>query len=322
MSDVIKMVRPPPRNDKGEADAVREALYGYLIGKSVDTSSLPPLAKAYDAFRNGAGPVPDVPFEMLTALPLRAAHWAELADKMTVTQLLTHLGTLLRCGVLAETAARESVCARLDDACTIRCARVMPFAVLTALRMAPPSMPASILRALAEALEHAMSNVPAMDGRVVVLSDESTSMRGPFASTLRRSDVAWLIASAVAGKNPSAIVASFVESCAAPLRELAARGERADLVVVVSDDRAWAEYRAVGKTSMAAAWAAVREQNPRAKLVLVDLAPYDTSHVATAPDLLEVGGFSDVVFDVLASFAKHDLEPETYLRVIESVDLN
>jgi len=41
MSDVIKMVRPPPRNDKGEADAVREALYGYLVGKNVDSLALP-----------------------------------------------------------------------------------------------------------------------------------------------------------------------------------------------------------------------------------------------------------------------------------------
>ena len=49
VSDVIKMVRPPPRNDKGEADAVREALYGYLIGKNVDCSKLPPLPQAFEA---------------------------------------------------------------------------------------------------------------------------------------------------------------------------------------------------------------------------------------------------------------------------------
>jgi 60 kDa SS-A/Ro ribonucleoprotein len=55
MSDVIKMVRPPPRNDKGEADAVREALYGYLIGKNIDDDKLP----RYPApsRRGSAGPV-------------------------------------------------------------------------------------------------------------------------------------------------------------------------------------------------------------------------------------------------------------------------
>ena len=67
MSDVIKMVRPPPRNDKGEADAVREALYGYLIGKNVDCSKLPPLTQAFEAWKkNDREPLPDVPFEMLT----------------------------------------------------------------------------------------------------------------------------------------------------------------------------------------------------------------------------------------------------------------
>ena len=46
MADVIKMVRPSPANDKGEKDAVREALYGYLIGKDVDAEKLPPARAA------------------------------------------------------------------------------------------------------------------------------------------------------------------------------------------------------------------------------------------------------------------------------------
>ena len=61
MSDVIKMVRPPPRNDKGEADAVREALYGYLIGKNIDAAKLPALAQSFEAWKRGEGSLPDVP---------------------------------------------------------------------------------------------------------------------------------------------------------------------------------------------------------------------------------------------------------------------
>lgn len=70
MADVIKMVRPAPTTGDGQKDAVREALYGYLIGKSVDPERLPPVVKAFEAFKKGGGAVPDVPFEMLTALEL------------------------------------------------------------------------------------------------------------------------------------------------------------------------------------------------------------------------------------------------------------
>ena len=50
---------------------MREALYGYLIGTEVDAAKLPPLVRAFEAFKKGeTRDVPDVPFEMLTALPL------------------------------------------------------------------------------------------------------------------------------------------------------------------------------------------------------------------------------------------------------------
>src|SRR5262249_1694499 len=109
MSDVIKMVRPSPKNDRGETDAVREALYGYLLGKSHDSSALPPLAKAFDAFKRGEGSVPDVPFAMLLSLPLLREHWAALANKLSVSELRTSLDALLRHGVLDDAEAAQSI---------------------------------------------------------------------------------------------------------------------------------------------------------------------------------------------------------------------
>lgn len=75
----------PPWNDKGEADDVREALYGYLIGKNIDADKLPALPRAFEAWKRGKGDLPDVPFEMLTPLsplPLSATHWKELARRV------------------------------------------------------------------------------------------------------------------------------------------------------------------------------------------------------------------------------------------------
>jgi len=186
MSDVIKMVRPPPRNDKGEADAVREALYGYLIGKSVDWFSLPPLAKAFEAFKDGAGPMPDVPFEMLTALPLRAEHWTSLAEKMTFSELRSNLDTLLWHGVLRDDALVDSIAARLSDGDAIRRARVMPCRMAAALRSAESNskMPRAIVNALATGFVHALANVPSIEGRVSVITDHRSDVTELVSMTL------------------------------------------------------------------------------------------------------------------------------------------
>ncbi len=289
MSDVIKMVRPPPRNDKGETDGVREALYGYLIGKSVDVSKLPPLAKAFESFRRGAGPVPDVPFEMLTALPLHAEHWAELATKMTLSDLRDNLDVLLDHGVLDDAAMVESIAARLSDAEAIRRGRVMPMSMLLASK--EPRVPYAIARALEIGMGHALANVPPLLDRVVFLADASVSMRREI-DGVRLADVAALVLRAWGGE-----VVTYADE-PAPL----GRVGDADVVVVLSDREAWADFRAVGPASAAAAWRKHRDRNRNAKLVLVDLDPYDIDGSHCEDDVLRVGGFSDAAFDVIASF--------------------
>ena len=70
LADVVKMVHPRPAN------AQREALYGWLIGRTHDGALLPPLVRQFEAFKGGyTKSVPDVPFQMLTALDLDHAGW-------------------------------------------------------------------------------------------------------------------------------------------------------------------------------------------------------------------------------------------------------
>ena len=45
---------------------------------------------------------------------------------------------------------------------------------------------------------------------------------------------------------------------------------------------------------------------PRAKLVCIDLQPYGTTQALSRRDILNVGGFSDAVFETLAAFAMGD----------------
>jgi len=377
MSDVIKMVRPPPRNDKGEADAVREALYGYLIGKNIDAAKLPALAQSFVAWKRGEGPLPDVPFEMLTALPLRAADWKELARRMTTTQLRINLNTLLRHGVFDDAEMVRDVAVRIADREAIRRARVMPYQLLAAYRHVEKSMPPAIVTALAVAIEHSVANVPELGGatRIVLCPDVSGSMqspvtghRGTATTKVRCVDVAALVTAAMLRRNPGATVVPFSDdvvkmdrpldpldsvvtnaerlaslpdcargtACSAPLRWLNARGEAPDVVVFVSDNQSWSDFRITTRpdphglnstrgTVMAEEWERLRGRNPKAKLVLVDVQPYRTTQVAgsdSRDDVLNVGGFSDAVFDVITAFTRGDLTGDTWLRAIEQIALD
>jgi 60 kDa SS-A/Ro ribonucleoprotein len=68
LADVVKMVHPKP------GEAWRAAWFAWLIGKSFDDAALPPITQAFERFkRDATAEVPDVPFQMLTALELNAA---------------------------------------------------------------------------------------------------------------------------------------------------------------------------------------------------------------------------------------------------------
>src|SRR5262249_10836250 len=82
MNDIIKMVHPRPKTPS------RAALYAYLTGRGHDGETiaigaadsarvpLPELVRAFEAFKRGATKdVPDVPFQMLTALNLSKDDW-------------------------------------------------------------------------------------------------------------------------------------------------------------------------------------------------------------------------------------------------------
>src|SRR5690606_18705651 len=74
LADVVKMVHPRP------ADAAREAFYAWLVGKPFDAAVLPEKLRAFEAWKlSRQGEVPDVPFQMLTALALGEKEWSAIA---------------------------------------------------------------------------------------------------------------------------------------------------------------------------------------------------------------------------------------------------
>ncbi len=65
LMDVVRMVHPKP------ASPARAALFGWLVGRPYDVAAVPEIVSAFEAFkRDPSGDPPDVPFQMLTSLPL------------------------------------------------------------------------------------------------------------------------------------------------------------------------------------------------------------------------------------------------------------
>lgn len=350
LADVIKMVRPKP------ADAQRAALYAWLIGKPCDESALPRPVREYEAFkRDPSGPLPKLPFQYFSSLPLSPAQWAQLARGMSWQSLRMNLNTLQRNGVFADPAMVYEAVARLTDAEAIGRARVFPYQLMSAYS-AGDGLPAPILAALQDAMEIATRQVPTLEGEVVVAVDVSGSMGSPVTgyrpgatSKVRCVDVAALIAACIQRNRPGARVLPFdteVRSLrlnprdsvmtqagqlaalcgggtcvSAPFAELNRAKAQVDLMVLVSDNESWRDTRRGGATSTMREWAQIKARNPQARLVCIDLQPVATAQTVESADVLHVGGFSDAVFDLIAVFAAQGGDSARWAERIGSVPL-
>ncbi len=357
MADVIKMIRPSPKNDKGEVDVMREALYGYLIGKDVARERLPAAVQSFEAFKAGDGEIPDVPVEMLTALDLNAAQWTAIAQRMSWTQLRMNLNTLLRHGVFRDEKMSWFVAEKLRNAELIRRARVFPYQLMAAFKAQKAEMPSEITMALQQAMETAIENVPTVQGKIFLCPDVSGSMQSPVTghrkgatSAVRCIDVAALVTAALLRRNTSAEIIPFSDdvvkmprrlnpldsvmtnagilaslpsggtACSAPLRHLNAIRAKGDLVIYVSDNQSWADF-AKTSTAMAQEWERFKSRNLNAKLVLIDIQPYGSTQMHERADVLNVGGFADSVFQLISLFSKGELGPDHWVGEIEKVSI-
>jgi 60 kDa SS-A/Ro ribonucleoprotein len=115
-------------------------------------------------------------------------------------------------------------------------------------------------------------------------------------------------------------------NCSAPLRYLNARKAEGDLLVYVSDNESWIDSPYYGHfggsaTATMKEWAVFKRRNPRAKLVCIDIQPYDTTQAAERRDIINVAGFSDKVFSLIADVAAGESQAGHWVRQIEDVQL-
>lgn len=353
LADIIKMVHPQP------ATPAREALYGYLLGRDYRPEALPQLVAHYEAYKQGnSAELPNVPFQMLTSLELAKEDWKEIARNAPWQMTRMNLNTFARHDILRDGKIVRMIANRLRDAEAIRKARVFPYQLLMAYKAAIGSVPFEIEEALQDAMEIATENVPRLDGKVYVCPDVSGSMtwaavtgvRKGSTSAVRCIDVAALLAAAILRRNPSAEVLPFEfdvvrlrlnprdsimtnadklakvggggTNCSAPLAMLNKRRAQGDLVIFVSDNQSWVDASAGRGTATMREWNKFQARNPQAKLACIDIQPYGTLQAAERQDVLNVGGFSDRVFSIVADFAAGRLNSAHWVGEIENVKLD
>ena len=353
LADVVKMVHPKPR------EAWRAAWFAWLIGKPYDREALPPITRAFEDYKQSReGELPNVPFQMLTALDLNSGDWAQIARNGSWQQVRQNLNTFLRHEVFAKSKNIKMVVEKLRDETAIARARVLPYQLLTAYQATSNQMPSEIREALQDAMETAVQNVPAIQGKVVVCPDVSGSMhssvtgyRGSATSKTRCIDIAALVSAAMLRTNPQARVIPFEQitvnvklnprdsimtnaeklaniggggtACSAPLALLNREKADVDLVVIVSDNESWADDNQGwgATTSLMKEWDILKRRCPEAKLVCLDIQPYTKAQARNRHDILNIGGFSDQVFSLIGSFAERGMGTDFWVEEIEKMPL-
>lgn len=354
LADIVKMAHPKPR------DAAREALYAWLIGRPHNADALPALVREFDAWKiHREGTPPDVPFQMLTALDLSADQWKAIARRTPWQMTRMNLNTFQRHGVFEDEALTQLIADRLRNETLVRKARAFPYQLMMAYNSAS-TVPQVIREALQDAMEIAIANVPQIAGKVYVLPDVSGSMSSPVTghragatTAVRCIDVAALVAASILRQNRSAEVLPFEcnvvnlqlnprdtvmtnaqklasiggggTNCSAPLALLNQRQAIGELIIYVSDNESWMDrpyQSSIGApTATMLEWQTFKQRNPNARLVCLDIQPYATTQAKERSDVLNIGGFSDSVFDVIAAFANASISPDHWVGEIEKIQL-
>jgi 60 kDa SS-A/Ro ribonucleoprotein len=353
LADVIKMVHPKP------GSKAREALYGWLIGRPYDVAALPESAREFEAFkRDPSLPVPDAPFQMLTALPLSREHWVAIARKAGWQMLRQNLNTFARHGVFEVEGFAEELAGKLADADAVRRAKAFPYQLMAAFNSCDARVPAVVREALQDAMQAALANVPTLAGAVVICPDVSGSMRSPVTgqrrgatTAVRCIDVAALVTSAFVSRNAGARVMPFEQglveiainprdsvmtnaarlaaiggggtNCSAPVLKLIEERAKVDLVIFVSDNESWVDGIGASRNGpgLMTAWNELKALNPKARLVCLDIQPHATTQAKSRVDILNIGGFSDAVFRTIGAFAGNALGPDHWVAEIEAIEL-
>jgi len=106
-----------------------------------------------------------------------------------------------------------------------------------------------------------------------------------------------------------------------PLEHINRRGMTPDLVVYVSDMQSWIDshpgYGFGQITGAMSEWNTLKKRSPKAKVIWINLQASGSVQVPNRPDALNIGGFSDSVFEAMNAFCRSK-DPNEWVKEIKA----
>lgn len=353
LADVIKMVHPRPADS--EQDHLfgylldKEYEFEFLP---------PLVQEFELFKQDQSNALPDMDYRALTNFKLSKDHWKQIASNMPWNTLRMNLNVLERNGVFNDKELTEKVAAKLSNKEEIKKWNAFPYQLLTTFQnvgSVPMKVQLALQDALETATNNVPKLGDSVAVCVDVSGSMSmpiTGNRDSVASKTRAIDVAALIAASLARTNPETLVVSFGstsrvvtnfnprDSVVTNANKLALEGNivghatnasaamdvllkshrKLDFVVFVGDSQSWVDSRySYGATPLMEKWALLKKRNKNAKLAEINVQAYGNSQAdCSDKSVMNIGGFSDAVFDVLKEFAGRN-DNVSFSKVVDKV---
>jgi len=273
-----------------------------------------------------------IPHEVATSIVKPDARiWEVIMKQMPYFALLRHLNTLNKNGVFNNSNNIEYVVDRLTDVNAIKKAKILPFRLFTAWKVASSNgVPARILNALAIALEKSFVNMPEITGKVIIGVDVSGSMTTRVRKAeYRFIDIAAIFGAALAKKCKDVTLIPFDyreyefdhrsyekimdivdylsairgggTDLAIPVKAMIDREIKADILIEITDDEEW-----VGHGVMTYLDKYRKAINPNLQTFLLRIDPYvdDSALDLSDPRNHVISGWSDSILDFITVILK------------------
>ncbi|MBD3194551.1 MAG: TROVE domain-containing protein [Candidatus Lokiarchaeota archaeon] len=179
-----KMAHTPKIKDKNKQnmlDYIHDFKKNNGVGEIIDGNNQ---IKAYEALKRAISSkeiislikTGKLPHKKVTSIIVPETDgWEALMYQMPYFALLRHLDTLNRNSVFDNPENIDYVCRKLTNKEAIKKSKIFPFRIFTAYKFAS-NLPDMIKLALEGALEMSLSNIPKLDGKVIIGTDVSGSM--------------------------------------------------------------------------------------------------------------------------------------------------
>lgn len=349
LKDVIFMVHPKAPNEN------RNQLYRWVCDMEYHESKLPEQLQKYLQLKrnpDAAETLPDVPFQMYTSMGLTTEGWKHIAKNATWNQTRMNLATFDRHGVFSDSSMKSYVAEKLTSRRDILGSKAMPYSIFSAYKAS--NFSTEIKDALNTAANISLENVPEIEGKTVIAIDISGSMtqRVNMKSNVTCMDIAALFAAALRIKNPNTDIILFNTNarryaprhdtimgiandlsamsnggtdCSSAMKYICdnyASDRMPDNIIMISDNESWAGVKANGwRTGTFQYLLDIKKKNPNVRMVNLDIAPNTSMQTPFDASILNIGGFSDSVFQIMALFFKSANKDDFWISEIQSVEI-